>query len=114
LVASAASAALEIKPFSQDALAAAQKAGRPVAVHFQADWCSTCKLQQRSFEQLKSDGGLDLTVLVASFDDERDLKRRLNVRSQSTLVVFRGEVEKARLAGETSADRIRVAPKSAL
>jgi thioredoxin 1 len=113
-LASAASFALELQPFSAEALEAAQKAGQPVAVHFHAEWCPTCRLQQRSFEQLKGEAGLDLTVLVADYDKEKELKRQMKVRTQSTLIVFRGATERARLAGDTSADKLRTALKAAL
>ncbi len=108
------SQALELKPFSAEALAAAQQAGQPVAVHFHAEWCPTCKLQEKSLHQLKAESGLDMTVLVADYDKEKELKKAMRVRSQSTLVVFRGTQEKARLGGDTAADKIRAALKTAL
>ena len=106
--------ALEIKPYSAEALQAAQAAGQPVAVHFRADWCPTCRAQDKSFVQLKAERGLDITVLSADYDKEKDLKRAMNVRTQSTLIVFKGKEEKARLAGETEADKLRGALKAAL
>ena len=49
LLASATAAqALDIKPYTATALAAAQQAGKPVALHFHADWCPTCKAQAKS------------------------------------------------------------------
>jgi thiol:disulfide interchange protein len=106
--------ALTLEPYSAQALAAAQAAGRPVAVHFHADWCSTCKQQEKVFAQLKTESGLDMVLLVADYDRERDLRRNLNVRSQSTLVVFRGSTEKARVGGETDPGKLRAALRSAL
>jgi thioredoxin 1 len=106
--------ALTLAPFSAQALAQAQKAGQPVAVHFHAEWCSTCKQQEKALAQLKAESGLDITVLVADYDKEKDLKRALKVRSQSTLVVFKGGDERARLAGDTSPEKIRSALKAAL
>lgn len=114
LVSAAWAQALELAPYSDAALAASQKAGKPVALHFHADWCSTCRAQQRALDALRSEPGLDVTVLVADFDKEKALKQQLGVRSQSTLIVFRGADEKARLAGETSAERLRAALKTAL
>ena len=35
--------ALEIRPFDTATLAGLQGAGKPVAIHFHADWCPTCK-----------------------------------------------------------------------
>lgn len=106
--------ALTIQPYSPQALASAQAAGQPVALHFHADWCPTCKQQEKAFTQLKEETGLDMLLLVADYDKEKELRRGLKVRTQSTLVVFRGGAEKARLAGDTDAAKLRAALKSAL
>jgi thiol:disulfide interchange protein len=106
--------ALTIQPYSAEALASAQGAGQPVAVHFHADWCPTCKQQEKAFGQLKAEPGLDVLLLVADYDKEKELRRAMKVRSQSTLVVFRGTAEKARVAGDTEAGKLRAALKSAL
>lgn len=106
--------ALTLTPYSAQALAAAQQAGQPVAVHFHADWCPTCKLQEKAFAQLQAAPDLPITVLVADYDKEKDLRRAMKVRMQSTLVVFKGEQEKARLAGDTAPEKIRAALQAAL
>lgn len=109
-----ASHALDIQPYSAAALAQAQQADKPVALHFHADWCPTCRAQSGALQQLKSEKGLDITVLVANYDTEKALKQRFNVRAQSTLVVLRGEKETERLVGDTSRVGILLALKSAL
>ncbi len=115
LVAAASMAhALEVKPYSAQALADAEKAGQPVALHFHADWCPTCRAQDKTLESMKSEKGLDLTILQVNYDTEKDLKKRFNVRTQSTMVVLKGTKEVARLAGDTSADSIRGVLKAAL
>ncbi len=106
--------ALTLAPYTPQALAEAQQAGKPVAVHFHAEWCPTCKQQEKALAQLKTEAGLDITVLVADYDNVKDLRKAMKVRSQSTLVVFRGTEERARLGGDTAADKIRTALKSAL
>ncbi len=106
--------ALEVKPYSAEALAAAQAAGKPVAVHFHADWCGTCKQQEKAIAQLKGEGNLDVLLLVADYDKEKDLRRSMKVRSQSTMVVFRGKEERARLGGDTEAAKFRQALRAAL
>lgn len=106
--------ALEIKPYSATALALAQKADKPVALHFHADWCPTCRAQEKVLQELKSEAALDMTVLVVNYDTEKELKRRFNVRAQSTLVVLHGEKETYRVVGDTSPGGIRGALKSAL
>lgn len=106
--------ALTLAPYSEQALAAAQQAGQPVAVHFHADWCPTCKQQEKAFARLQSEPDLPITVLVADYDKEKALRRALKVRMQSTMVVFKGQEEKARLAGDTDPDKIRAALKAGL
>jgi hypothetical protein len=56
----------------------------------------------------------DLTVLVADFDTEKLLKRRFNVRAQSTLVVLRERQERARLLGDSRPAALRGALRTAL
>ena len=106
--------ALDVKPYSAEALAAAEKAGQPVALHFHADWCPTCRAQDKALQTLKTEKGLDLAVLTANYDTEKDLKRRFGVRTQSTLIVLKGQKEAARVVGETSVEGLRTALKSAL
>lgn len=102
--------ALEVKPYSASELSALQHQNKPVAVHFHADWCSTCVAQARSLETLKADPQLQgMTVLVANYDVERDLRRNLKVRSQSVMVVYKGPQEVARIAGQTRASDIKAA-----
>lgn len=107
--------ALELKPFSTEELSTIQQKGKPVAVHFHADWCSTCVGQARSLDSLKTDPQLQgVTVLVANYDKERDLRKSMKVRSQSVMVVFKGTQEVGRLAGKTGADDIKDALVKAL
>ncbi|MBI3157739.1 MAG: thioredoxin family protein [Burkholderiales bacterium] len=102
--------ALDIRPYDAATLAGLQAAGKPVALHFHADWCPTCVAQSRALDELKADPKLSgLTVLVADYDQEKALKRQLKVRSQSVFVVFKGADEVARSAGQTSPDEIRQA-----
>jgi thioredoxin 1 len=115
LVAAGASFALEIKPFAADQLAAAQSAGKPVAVHFHADWCPTCVAQSKSIDTLKADLALkNLTLLVANYDNEKELRKAMKVRAQSTFVVFKGKEEVGRIAGETDAGKIKAGLAKAL
>lgn len=102
--------ALEIKPYSSESLTQLQTTGKPVAVHFHADWCSTCRVQERVLKELQGDPELEgVTLLVANYDEERGLRQAMNVRAQSVIVVFRGEDETARLGGQTRRDDIRSA-----
>lgn len=114
LSAAALAHALDVKPYSAEALAQAQKADMPVALHFRADWCPTCRAQDKVLESLKAEPGLGLTVLAVNYDTEKELKKQYKINTQSTLVVLHGQKEAARVVGDTSANGIRTALKSAL
>ena len=100
--------ALSVKPFTDADFAAAQTTGKPVAIHFTATWCPTCKAQDKSLAALASDPALkDVTVLAADYDTTKPLQKQMNVKSQSTFVVFKGTTEVARNSGATDAPDIK-------
>ena len=105
--------ALDIQAYSAETLAAKQKAGESVTLHFHADWCPTCKAQDKVFNGWKGDASVPGTLLLVDYDKERNLKRQLGVRTQSTLIAYKGTVEKARLAGETDPKALRALLDSA-
>jgi len=113
LSASATTFALEIKPYTAQALSTEQQAGKPVTLHFHANWCPTCRAQEKTFQQWKGDASVPGTLLVVDYDNEKELKKKLGVRTQSTLITYQGTVEKARLAGETDSEKLRAALLSA-
>ena len=89
-------------PFDKATFDAALKAGKPVVVDFQADWCPTCKAQKPVVQGLLKDPKYSgLTLFVANYDTEKDLKKRLAVAQQSTFVVFKAGKEVARSTGQT-------------
>lgn len=109
LLANSLAHALDIEPYSAETLAARQQAGQSVALHFHADWCPTCRAQEKAFNAWKGDATVPGMLLVVNYDKERELKRQLGVRTQSTLIVFKGAAEKARLAGDTDPRALRAA-----
>ena len=114
LGASALAQALTMAPYSPEALAKAQAAGQPVALHFRADWCPTCRAQDKVLDSLKSDATLNITVLAVDYDKEVNLKKQDKVRAQSTFIVYKGTQETARMVGETSPEAVRAVLRSAL
>ena len=106
--------ALSLVPYEAQALANAQAADLPVALHFHAAWCPTCRAQTKSLEAMKSEPDLNITVFVVDYDKETELKKLHKVRTQSTLIVFRGKTEKARQIGSAAPDDLRTSLRSAL
>jgi thioredoxin 1 len=107
--------ALTITPYTAEALKAAQAADKPVALHFHAWWCGTCRAQERAFQNMKDAPDLkDVTLLVVDYDKEKPLRRALNVRNQSTVIVYKGDKQTVLVAGETEPAALQRALKSAL
>ncbi|GJD45448.1 hypothetical protein AFCDBAGC_3321 [Methylobacterium cerastii] len=97
----------EMKPYSQEAFDAAQKAGKPILVEVSAPWCPICKTQKPILAKLSTDPRFkDLQIFDIDFDSQKDLLRKLDVRTQSTLIAYKGSVETGRSVGETQPEWI--------
>jgi thiol:disulfide interchange protein len=104
LVGSMPASAAETQPYSPEALAEAQTAGKPILVDVYAAWCSTCRTQKPILAALTAQPKYkNLLVLRADFDKDKEVLKELGVRSQSTLIVFKGDQELVRSVGSTNA-----------
>jgi len=65
-------------------------------------------------EKLKGEPGLDVLVLIVDYDKEKDLRKSLKVRYQSTFVVYKGKNETTRILGDTDEGKIRSGLKTAI
>lgn len=98
----ATASAAEPSPFTPEAFQGAQQAGKAILVDITAPWCPTCKAQAPIIEELTSrDAYKDVVVFHVDFDNQKDVVRSFNARSQSTLISFRGQEEVARSVGVT-------------
>ncbi len=93
--------------YTQAAFEKAQKDGRSILIEVHATWCSTCKVQVPILLDLKKDARFrNLVVFRVDFDTQKDVMKRLSVRMQSTLIAFKGPVERGRSIGDTNRDSI--------
>ena len=107
--------AAEWKPFDAAAFATAQKEGKPILVDIFATWCPVCRAQNPILVQLTREPKYkDLVVFKVDFDSQKSDVRALKAQSQSTLIAFKGETEKARTVGDTNAKSIASLVDSAL
>ena len=98
----------EEAPFTQSAFAAAQKAGDPILVHVTAPWCSTCTAQKPIVDRLHAEAQFkNMKIFNVDFDTQKPLLRKLGVRMQSTLIVYKGETEEGRSSGDTNPGAIK-------
>ena len=100
--------AAERAPFTDAAFDAAQAAGRPILIEVTAPWCPTCRAQKPHVDAVAADPRMREAVLLSvDFDSQKDALRRLSVRTQSTLIAFRGTQERGRATGVTDGGAIR-------
>lgn len=103
----AAARAAEVAPYTQQAFAAAEAAGRPILVAIHASWCPICAKQRPILSQLEADPTYkSLVVLMVDFDTQKDVVRQMGATKQSTLIVFHGKDERGRSVGDTQAASI--------
>jgi thioredoxin 1 len=99
--------AMQKQSFDAKAFAAAQTAGKPILVEVTAPWCPTCKAQAPILAKLTADPKFkNLQVFEVDFDSRKDVLKTLNVRKQSTLIVFKGKTEAGRSTGDTAESSI--------
>lgn len=102
-------------PYTKEAFAAAQKAGKPIIVDIHADWCPVCKAQAPTLAAIAADPKFEnLAVFKVNFDKQKDDVRSFNASRQSTLIAFNGGKETARSVGVTAAKEIRALADTAL
>jgi thioredoxin 1 len=100
--------ALDIVPYQAEGFAAARAAGKVTALQFHSGWCPVCVMQERGLRALQQDKALDqVIVFQVDFFKEEALRRQYNVNSFATLVVFRGEAERARTTADSRPEQLR-------
>lgn len=107
--------AADFRPFTREAFAQAQAAGRPILVEAHADWCPTCRAQAPVVRRAAAAPEFDeLIVFTLNFDAQTAERRALGIRAQSTLIAFDGRNETARSIGDTDPNRISALLRTAI
>lgn len=106
LLASLPNLAQAAQPFDVQAFQDAQAAGRTIVVDVSATWCPTCKAQKPIVQAIER-ANPQLVVFDVDFDNAKAVLKQFSVRSQSTLIVFKGKNEVARSTGDTNPDSLR-------
>jgi len=100
--------ALDVVPYQAEQFAQARAAGKVTAIQFHSGWCPICVMQERGVRTLQDDKELAaVTVFQADFSKEEVLRRQFNVTSFSTLVILKGNMERARTTGDFRAEQLK-------
>jgi thiol:disulfide interchange protein len=95
------------RPFDAAEFEAAQRAGKPVLVSVHADWCPVCRVQEEIlWDLLARKEFAGFSAFRLDFDLQKAELKRFGVRTQSTLIVFKGNKEVARSIAQTKKDAI--------
>lgn len=95
------------EPYTQARLDALNQSGQPVLVAIHADWCSTCKTQERILQELLPQPEFKrVKMLRVDFDRQKEVVRSFGVQYQSTLIAFKNGREVGRSTADMSPVRI--------
>lgn len=87
-------------------------AGETVFLDFKADWCGTCRAQERVINALKSANPAyeaNITFINVDWDvyGKSQLVARMRIPRRSTLVALKGDDELGRIVADTREEKIR-------
>jgi thiol-disulfide isomerase/thioredoxin len=102
----ASGAAMARQPYDATGFQKAQAAGKTILVDVYASWCPVCRKQQPTIQSLEK-ARPGLVVYVVDFDKAKDVLRKFNAQSQSTLIVFKGTKEVGRSVGVSDPESIK-------
>ncbi len=88
----------DLKPFSQAAFKTAMADGKMTLVFFHAPWCPICKAQEPKIKAHLTGNYKHLTAFKVDYDTNQMLRKEMKVDRQSTLILFHGIKEVARLS----------------
>lgn len=107
LGARAGQAAFNWQAYTADAFAADQAADKTILVAVHADWCPTCRKQAPILESLLADPAMSAVVpMRVNFDVDKEFLEAHRIAQQSTILVFKGDREVARVIAETDPGRL--------
>ncbi len=93
----------ESSSFDDAKFEAGLKSGQSMLVAVHAPWCSTCRAQAPVLKEMLSKKEFqNVTAYYVDFDSQKEILKKLGVRRQSTLVVFKDGKEVGRSLGDTT------------
>lgn len=94
----------ESSTFDDAKFDASLQSGSAMVVAVHAPWCSTCRAQGPVLKEVLARKEFQhMTALYVDFDSQKEALKKLGVRRQSTLIVFKAGKEVGRSLGDTTA-----------
>ena len=86
------------RPFTKAAFDAAAAEGRTILVDFYAPWCPVCRAQEPKITARLNGDFRHVVSFRVDYDSNQALRQEMRVQKQSTLILFQGRTEAARLS----------------
>ena len=99
--------------FSLSSLEKAKATGKTVVVNSYEPWCWSCRKQDKVLINAKNEFK-DVVFLTYQQGKHKDIAQALNVSVRTTIVVFKGKKEVARIIGQTEKTEIYSAIKKGI
>jgi thiol-disulfide isomerase/thioredoxin len=96
----------DFKPYTPEAFKAAMGAGKTTLVFFHAPWCPVCKAQEPKVKAHLNGDHKDVVAFKVDYDSNMALREALKVDKQSTLILYQGMKEVARLSYKSDDESI--------
>jgi thiol:disulfide interchange protein len=88
----------EFRAYTAEAVKAAQREGKTVLLFFHAPWCPVCQAQEPKVKAHLNGAHKNVVAFRVDYDSNMALRKELKVEKQSTLILYQGMKEVARLS----------------
>jgi thiol:disulfide interchange protein len=96
----------DFKPYTPEAFKTAMEEGKTTVLFFHAPWCPVCKAQEPKVKAQLNGEHKDVVAFKVDYDSNVPLRKELKVDKQSTLILYQGMKEIARLSYKSDDESI--------
>jgi thioredoxin 1 len=96
----------DFKPYTAEAVKAAMDEGKTTLLFFHAPWCPVCKAQEPKVKAHLNGAHKNVVAFKVDYDSNLALRKELKVDKQSTLILYQGMKEVARLSYKSDDESI--------
>ena len=91
--------------FSVEIFEKAKNDGKTIVVNSYEKWCGTCNLQTKILDQAEKEFK-DIVFLSYEQSKNKNIAQKLGIKFWTTIVVYKGNAEVARIVGQTDKETI--------
>jgi len=91
--------------FSEEIFEKAKDSGKTIVINSYEVWCGTCSKQTKILDQAEKEFE-NIVFLSYEQSKNKDIAQKLSIKFWTTIVVYKGENEIARIVGQTDKETI--------